>query len=101
MMELNGELYIPPVPGRRFINGDTMIPWDSEILQSFAELTNITLITFHDLDHIIPKGITFQVKVGSYVCSDKQNHEHTHEHDCVHPINYYPWYIWTKAGFKI
>ena len=99
MMELNGELYIPPVPGRRFINGDTMIAWDSEILQSFAELTNITLITFHDLDHIrnvYEKGIAFQVKVGHYMCSDKQYHE-----QCVHPINYYPWYIWTKAGFKI
>ena len=97
-MELNGELYVPPVPGRRFINGETMIAWDSEILQSFSELANITLITFHNRQvdpNIYNKGITYQIIVGSYVCSDKQYHE-----QCVHPINYIPWYIWTKAGFK-
>ena len=47
IIEQNDELYVPPVPGIGFINDDfTQIPWNSEILQSFAELTHITHISF-------------------------------------------------------
>ena len=45
----NGELNELPVPGYGFVNNlDTkgQIAWDSEILESFAELTNITNIHF-------------------------------------------------------
>ena len=39
IMEQNGELYVPPVP-RIFISEESSILWDSEMLQSFAELTS-------------------------------------------------------------
>ena len=45
-IEQNGDLYVPPVPGYGFIYDFSQIPWDSEMLQSFAELTNITNITY-------------------------------------------------------
>lgn len=60
IMEQNGELYVPPVPGYRFIRGGTMISWDSEILQSFAELNNITQITF------VYRKTDYHIWVGSY-----------------------------------
>ena len=52
-MEENGELSVPPVPGKPFREGESQIAWDSEILQSFTELTNITNITFHYFDGIV------------------------------------------------
>ena len=44
----NDELHVPPVPGVGFTLERTQgqIPWDSEILQSFAGLTNITNMKF-------------------------------------------------------
>ena len=45
IMEQNGELYVPPTPGLLFREDHSQIAWDSEILQSFAELTNITNMT--------------------------------------------------------
>ena len=45
IMEQNGELSVPPVPGKLFREEWSQIAWDSEILQSFTELTNITNIT--------------------------------------------------------
>ena len=51
-IEQNGELHVPPVPSKElFVKGDTMVAWDSEILESFAELTDITDITFHYNDN--------------------------------------------------
>ena len=98
-IEQNGKLYVPTVPGRRFLNDATNIPWDSEILQSFSELTNITNITFHSYDIYEDSlvGVTWQLEVGNYICVDLDgNHE-----QCVSPHSYIPWYIWTKEGFKI
>ena len=96
-MQKNGELYVPPVPGHRFISDSTQIPWDSEILQSFAELTNITNITFHSFDSYIDsvENVTHQISVGSWVCAVLHNEQ------CVPPYRYLPWYIWTKEGLKI
>ena len=95
--EKNGDLYVPPVPGIGFINDDSLIPWDSEILQSFADLTNITNITFQsfDLYEDSLEDFTYQIVVGSYTCDPY------HHNQCVPPYTYYPWYIWTKEGFKI
>ena len=98
-IEQNGELHVPPVPSSMgFIRVLTQIPWDSEILQSFAELTNITNITFHffDIYEDSLEDVTYQMKVGSWKCSG----EH-HTEQCVPPYRYYPWYIWTKEGLKI
>ena len=43
VMEQNGELYVPPIPrwhnNKLFNLFDPMIPWDSEILQSFTKGT--------------------------------------------------------------
>ena len=94
--EKNGKLYVPPVPGEGFIRGDTQIPWDSEILQSFAELTHITNITFHYLAQNYAEDSTHQINVGSYRCWDI-----FHKEQCVPPYTYYSLYIWTKEGLKI
>ena len=96
-MEQNGELYVPPVPGEGFISGHTMIPWDSEMLQSFADLTNITNMTFHSFDanEDSIEDVTYQIQVGSWMC------DVLHYKQSVPPVKYYPWYIWTKEGFKL
>ena len=93
----NGELYVPPIPGEGFINDYTRIPWDSEILQSFTELTNITNITFHSFDSSADSiwDVTYQIAVGRYRC------EPYHYKQCVPPFGHFPNYIWTKDGFKI
>ena len=97
-IEQNGELYVPPVPGLGFIIDRSQIPWDSEMLQSFAELTNITNMAFHSFDTYEDsrEDVTYQIRVGSYKCSDLFHYE-----QCVPPKRYYPWYIWTKGGLKI
>ena len=97
IMEQNGSLYVPPVPGSGFIQ-DGSLPWDSEILQSFAELTNITNITFHHIDSYdeSPEDLTYQILVGSWVCIP-----YYHNKQCGPPYTYYAWYIWTKEGLKI
>ena len=98
-IEQNGELHVPPVPSSRgFIRGDTQIPWDSEILQSFAKLTNITSMTFQYFDSYEDslEDVTYQLKVGSFMCLGVY-----HQEQCVPPVRYYPWYIWTKEGLKI
>ena len=99
IMEQNGKLYVPPTPGRIFTNDRETLAWDSEILQSFTQLTHITNITFHSYDPYAESldDVTWQVKVGSSVCVNLDgNHE-----QCVSPHIYYPWYIWTKEGGKI
>ena len=97
-IEQNGELYVLPGPGLGFfISDSTQIPWDSEMLQSFAELTKITNMTFHYYDPSTdsPEDVTYQIAVGSSRC------ESNHYEQCVPPTNYIPWYIWTKEGLKI
>ena len=85
-----------PVPGWVY---ETQIPWDLEILQSFAVLTNITQITFHSYDRYEDslEDFTYQIVVGSYECKFGIGHYY----QCVPPYRYYPWYIWTKEGFEI
>ena len=97
-LEKNGELSVPPVPGRPFREGRTQIAWDSEILQSFTELTNITNITFHSFDSYEDslENVTYQINVGSWKCLHPYHYQ-----QCVPRHSYYPWYIWTKEGFKI
>ena len=90
ILEQNGELFVTPVPGWGFINDAAQIPWDSEILQSFAELTNITNILNKYVD------IDVMLYVGSWNCYGVEHYQ-----QCVPPYRYYPWYIWTKEGLKI
>ena len=102
-IEKNGELFVPPVPSTKgFKDGLTQIAWDSEILQSFAKLTNITSMTFYNfyLDEDIVENVTYQMKLGKFKCSDLSLRSYHHE-QCVPPNTYIPWYIWTKEGFKI
>ena len=97
-IEQNGELNVPPVPSRwGFIRADSQIAWDSEILESFAELTDITNITFHYFDAYEDsiENVTYQIQVGGWVCFVNHNEK------CVPPTKYWPWFIWTKEGFKI
>ena len=95
-MEQNGELYVPPVPGDGFLHDGQKVIYDSEMLQSFAALTNTTNMTFHSFDAYEDslEDVTYQIQVGSWVC------DVTHDQQCVPPKSYYPWYIWTKEGFK-
>ena len=96
IMVQSGELYLPPVPSWGFIQDETQIPFDSEILQSFAELTKITRITIYNLLHT--KGsirqFQYQLLVGSYECNS------VHWEQCAPPHNYVCQYIWTKEGLK-
>ena len=52
LVDQNGELYVPPLPGYGFVEDLTLtqVPYDSEILQSFAELTHIKHIKFNSFD---------------------------------------------------
>ena len=94
-IEKNGKLYVPPVPGWGFINDQSQIPWDSEILQSFTQLTDITNITFHSINSNEENidGITLQLLVGNFMCLNPE-----HYMQCVPSVKYYPWYLWTKEG---
>ena len=98
-LEKSNELHVPPLPGHWFIVDHTQIPWESEILQSFAELTKITFIMITTMDDFGRRTHeeSWQVLVGSY---QYNSHEGSHEQG-LSPTRYYPWYIWTKAGFKI
>ena len=97
-VEKNGKLHVPPVPGLGFIRDNTMIPWDSEILRSFAEITDIINITFLFLDEYGDSalGVTYQVAVGSFKCQHKGK-----DNLCLPPNSHAPYYIWTKEGFQI
>ena len=96
--EKNGELHVPPVPGFGFIRSNTMIPWDNEILQSFAELTNITNMTFHKIERSeVSLEDVNQIQVGNWKCNVRVGHHR----QCVPPTKYIAWYIWTKEGLKI
>ena len=101
LMQQNGKLFVPPLPGNGFINDQTRIPYDSEILQSFSELTHITHITFHPYAHeyseySVLDYVTYQIDVSPLTCENDK-----HPVQCVVPYRYIPWYIWTKEGFKI
>ena len=99
IMEQNGELYVPPTPGWLFRDDRAILAWESEMLQSFAELTHITNITFHSYDSYDESldDVSWQVDVGNYMCINKNDHEK----QCVSPYCYFPWYMWTKEGGKI
>ena len=94
-IEKNGTLYVPPVPGEGFSEDRSQIPYDSEILLSFAELTNITTMTFHSYDWYEDslEDVTYQIQVGNWMCEGGM-------WMCVPPHSYFPWYIWTKEGLK-
>ena len=94
--EKNGKLIVPPVPGQGFIIDDSMIPWDTEILHSFAEITKTTNITFYSRYDIMP-GLTFQINVGTYEFGIGYDNEESR----APPNRHTPWYIWTKEGFLI
>ena len=79
-MEQDGELYVPPVPGKAFTDGRangllisdryTQLPWESEILQSFAGLTKVTYITLQKWDSERDRsleGVEYQIKVGRII----------------------------------
>ena len=110
IMEQNDKLYVPPVPGIGFINDDfTQIPWNSEILQSFAELTHITHINFAYFDPFA----NYEIHVGSIKCKFGDKDQElcgcdsegcfqcytAHKHQCVTAHSHKTMYIWTKEGF--
>ena len=94
--EKNGKLIVPPVPSLGFFRDDSMIPWDTEILHSFAEITKTTNITFYSWDNYMP-GLTYQINVGPYECVNGYEDEER----CAPPNRHKPWYIWSKEGFLI
>ena len=117
-MEKNGELYVPPTPGIGFINDDfTQIPWNSEILQSFAEMTRITHITFlfHDPINYGELGsayddLLFGIRVGNVKCHFGDEFAENcggvwcvrpNQYKCVTLHSHSSLYIWTKEGLKI
>ena len=118
----NGKLNVPPTPGIGFIRDDfTQIPWNSEILQSFSELTHSTDITvsYYAYDgnswQFIQSSFTAEIHVGSFTCKfwdemgpicgcDSQGCfpcSRPDKHQCVNPHSHKSMYIWTKERFKI
>ena len=97
-MEQNNSLYVPPTPGFRFSYEFTQILFESEILQSFAWLTNITDMVFHFYDQTEEylEDVKYQIRVSSEKCFYTYYH-----YQCLPPLKYYPKYIWTKEGFEI
>ena len=91
----DGDLNVPPMPGFGFTQDKSRIPWDSEILQSFAEMTNSTDIIVRSPDSYDKKP---QIQVGSSLCI---KYKSKHFLQCVPASAYAPKYIWTKEGFKI
>ena len=98
-MEQNNSLYVPPTPGFRFSYELTQIPFESEILQSFAWLTNITDMVFryYDQTEEYREDVKYQILVSSEKCFGI----YYHYYHCLPPLRYYPKYIWTKEGFEI
>ena len=96
VLEQSGQLNVPPVPGYGFKNDMALIPWDSEILQSFADLANITYITFQQFDYT-GNYFGYQIIVGSHLCDILMLF---HNELCLPPQSYRPWYILTKVGLK-
>ena len=124
IMKKNGKLYVPPTPGIGFIRDDfTQIPWNSEILQSFSELTHSTDVTVsyynYDSNGDFQAGLTekirYEIHVGSFSCKfgdklgpvcgcDSQGCFpcfRPDKHQCVTPHSHKTMYIWTKERFKI
>ena len=122
----NGKLNVPPTPGIGFIRDDfTQIPWNSEILQSFSELTHSTDITvsyynydsngFFQAHAQLTEKIPYEIHVGSFSCKfgdrlgdvcgcDSQGCFpcfRPDKHQCVTPHSHKTMYIWTKERFKI
>ena len=106
-MEQDGELYVPPVPGKAFTDGRangllisdryTQLPWESEILQSFAGLTKVTYITLQKWDSERDRsleGVEYQIKVGNWRCTDRT----AHDEQCASLKQYNAWYIWTMES---
>ena len=102
IIEHYGELYVPPEPGVGFIEDQTQIPWDSQILKSFTELANISFITFHSLDGYEEtyedatklNAVTYQIKIGSF------GFVVFPENTRLPPSRYVSMHIWTKEGLK-
>ena len=109
-MEQDGELYVPPLPGLAFTDGRrvgfssndryTQLPWEGEMMQSFAALIKVTYITLQEWtsqrDQSL-EGVEYQIKVGNWRCTDST----AHDEQCASLKQYYAWYIWTKEGFNI
>ena len=94
----NGKLYLP-TDYNGFKNDKTQIPYDTEILQSFFELTNTTTYTFQTWgegnDGFMKDGKKKQLIVAYFQCfTDHASH-------CPPAVRYIPSYIWTKEGFDI
>ena len=91
-MQQNGELFVPPSPSSGFLYDKTSIPFKSEILQSFSEMTHITLITFHPYYQphttYLVDYVTYQIDATALMCENDNHHV-----QCVVPNNYSPWYI--------
>ena len=104
MVEWNGvvdvETSVPPLPGQPFERAESQIPFDSEMIQSFAQLTKITRIEFLSYEGYgyedETSGFESQIRAGSFNCIVIVHHEL-----CVHATNYFPKYIFTKEGLKI
>ena len=71
--------------------------YDSEMLDSFMQLTKTTNITFQYFDPEImyEMDMTYQIHVGQTLCATE-----VHISRCAPPVAYMPFFIWTKEGFK-
>ena len=94
----NGTLYIPTYKNG-FATDKSQIPYDTEILQSFFELTNTTNYTIktwgEGVDGFMKDGKKTQLCVAPWECFPFLSAY------CPPAIRYQAFYIWTKEGFDI
>ena len=102
--KINGKwskkLNIPTDIDKGFKDRATNVPWDSTIIQTFAEMTNTTDLTVDYWSHL--RGPVdqeeFQVVVGVYKC---MTYARNWLLDCLPFLSYRPKYIWTKESLQI
>ena len=92
----NDKMDVPDTPVSRYLNLE-QISLDSEILQTFVEASNITLVDIEQhFDEYELKKADFHLQVGAYGAP----HSITERSQSLMPSVEYSWAIFTKEGFK-
>ena len=94
----NGKMDVPYAPNTNTLDR-TMISFDSEILQTFVEASNISHVDIEQYSFYDDSGkleqADFHLQIGSYACSKIGDRS-----ECLMPQGDYTWTIFTKEGFK-
>ena len=76
----------------------SQISFDSEILQTFVEASNISHVDIEQYDYYDSEKLEqadFHLQIGAYACMEERDRS-----ECLMPLAIYAWTIFTKEGFK-